>query len=137
MSISISLVSSLRQLYHTHSAGRQWEKVAEQVKLVRIAKRDRRNEFVFYLTPGRLRGLNTLHRMSLPSGKRDVLDAHAYRFAVDGHFLYVSRQNFTGNSVADNASRLLYVCDDFGASADDISFSEVQLPSVTPEQVRR
>ena len=67
------------------------------------------------------------------SGETDVLDSHAYRFAVDGHYLFVSRQNFTGDIGADNATRRLYVCSDFGAS--DVTFSEVELPSVMPEQV--
>ena len=123
------------QLYHTNNAGEQWEKVAGHVKLVRLAKRDRWNEFVFYLTPSQRHGINILHRLNLSSGEKEVIDSHAYRFAVDGHYLFVSRQNFSGNSVADNASRLLYVCDNFARSASEIQFNEVQLPSVTPEQV--
>jgi sortilin len=122
------------ELYHTHSAGEQWEVVASHVKLVRMVKLNRHNEFVFYLTPGKQHVLNTLHRLSLPSGDKDVLDTRVYRFAVHGHYLFISRQNFTGNSIADDASRQLYVCDHYGDDASDISFREVQLPSVTPEQ---
>lgn len=122
------------ELYHSHSAGEQWEKVSGQVQLVRMAKKDKHTEFVFYLTPGKKRGLNVLHRLALPSGEEAVLDSRAFRFAVDGHYLFVSRQNFTGNVATDDASRVLYVCDDFSAAASDVTFSEVQLPSVTPEQ---
>ena len=125
----------LPQLYHTHSAGEQWEVVASHVKLVRMVKLNRHNEFVFYLTPGKQHVLNTLHRLHLPSGNKDILDTRVYRFAVHGHYLFISRQNFTGNSFADDASRQLYVCDHYGDDASDISFREVQLPSVTPEQV--
>lgn len=88
------------------------------------------------MTPGNRRGINILHRLSIPSGEDVVLDSRAYRFAVDGRYLFVSRQNFSGNAISDDSSRLLYVCDDYGASEDKITFSEVQLPSVTPEQVR-
>ena len=130
-----SLPLPLPQLYHTHSAGEQWEVVASHVKLVRMVKLNRHNEFVFYLIPGKRHVLNTLHRLSLPSGDKDVLDTRVYRFAVHGHYLFISRQNFTGNSFADDASRQLYVCDHYGDDASDISFREVQLPSVTPEQV--
>ena len=111
--------------------------MADDVLLVRMAKNDSRNEYAFFLTLGRHPGLNTLHRLSIPWGKRDVLDPHAYRFAVDGRYLFVSRQNFSGSAMSDNVSRRLYVCSDFGADVSEIAFSEVQLPSVTPEQVRQ
>ena len=100
-----------------------------------MAKRDSRHEYAFFLTPGRRRGLNVLHRLAIPSGETAVLDSHAYRFAVDGRYLFVSRQNFTGSVASDNSSRRLYVCADYGAAVGDITFSEVQLPSVSPEQV--
>ncbi|CAI7994086.1 Sortilin [Geodia barretti] len=122
------------ELFHSHSAGEEWERVADDVLLVRMAKNDSRNEYAFFLTLGRHPGLNTLHRLSIPWGKRDVLDPHAYRFAVDGRYLFVSRQNFSGSAMSDNVSRRLYVCSDFGADVSEIAFSEVQLPSVTPEQ---
>ena len=106
-----------------------------QVKLVKFAKLDSNNEFVFYLTPGHSPGMHLLHRLNVLSGDVDILDRHAYRYAVDGHYLFVSRQNFTGDSNTDSSSRMMYACSDFGASADKIVFHEVQLPSLTPEQV--
>ena len=63
-----------------------------------------------------------------------VIDSRAYRFKVDSKYLFVSRKNVTGEK-SDVISRRLYVSRNY--ASEDVVFSEVQLPSLSDQQVRR
>ena len=62
-----------------------------------------------------------------------VIDSRAYRFKVDSKYLFVSRKNVTGEKT-DAVSRRLYVSQSYASK--DVVFSEVQLPSLSDQQVR-
>lgn len=71
--------------------------------------------------------------MDMYTKKEMVIDSRAYRFRVDSKYLFVSRKNVTGNKAADEASRRLYVSQTYASK--NVHFSEVQLPSLSDEQV--
>lgn len=72
--------------------------------------------------------------MDLYSKEELVIDSRAYRFRVDSKYLFVSRKNVTGNKASDERSRRLYVSQSYASKK--VQFSEVQLPSLSDQQVR-
>ncbi len=92
-------------------------------------------DFVYYSTASASSSHYPLYRMDMYTKREVVIDSRAYRFRVDSKYLFVSRKNVTGNKVLDEKSRRLYVSQSY--TAKDVRFTEVQLPSLNDQQVRK
>ena len=88
-------------------------------------------EYLYYLTGPQGSTVNKLSRLEIGSGQSAAtLDEAAYRFRLDGKFLFVSRKQ---QASSDAAQRKLFVSVNYESPA--VSFSEAQLPSLMDTEV--
>lgn len=134
---TLALLSTAGELYITSNLGTSWSRLASDVKTISFASGPTQSsmEYIFYSIGGSLPVFNPLYRYCTATHKTEAIDLTAFKFNIDERFLYVSRQNYTGNML-DSLTRRLYVSSNYDASdASKVYFTEVQLPSLKPQEL--
>lgn len=122
---NMALLTEQRELFVTNNWGQSWRRVSSGVSTVQFASMGS-VEYLYYLTGPQGSTVNKLSRLEIGSGQSAAtLDEAAYRFRLDGKFLFVSRKQ---QASSDAAQRKLFVSVNYESPA--VSFSEAQLPSL-------
>eukprot|EP00731_Ephydatia_muelleri_P003787 Em0001g3787a len=134
-----TIVSSSKQyLYTTTDAGDSWRRG----KLPTASFSPESDIFLSHRLANTLALLSTAGELYITynlgtswSRLATAIDMTAFKFNIDGRFLYVSRQNYTGK-LGDSTTRRLYVSSNYDASdASKVHFTQVQLPSLKPQEL--